>query len=33
MINIGDVHVIIITIVSAYNGKVKIFNEIEPFHL
>ena len=33
-INIGDVHVII-TIVSTkqvYNGKVKLFNENEPFH-
>ena len=31
MINIGDVHVIIITLVSAkqvYNGRVKIFNQI-----
>ena len=33
-INIGDIHVII-TFVSAkqvYNGKVKPFNEKEPFH-
>ena len=33
--NIGDVHIIIIPISTkeVYNGKVKLFNTIEPFRL